>query len=84
MEINNNISIEKCIKNVVEKLIIKEIDEEIENKVKKFKHELEDRKDRYIAEVMKGIRILHERNMNGMDYKIIFENVYRMEKSDNK
>jgi len=34
------------------------------------------------AEIMKGIRVYHERdNMSmGINYKIIFENIYRIEK----
>ena len=29
---------------------------------------------------MKGIRILHEKDMNGINYKIIFENIQKIEK----
>ena len=54
----------------------------IQGVVNEFKRELEDRKDNYIAEVMKGIRIYHERDFGsmGVNYKILFENVYRTEK----
>lgn len=74
--------IENGIKISVKEIVRAKIDEEIEKKVKQFKRELEDRKDNYIAEVMKGIRIYHERDIGsmGVNYKILFENVYRIEK----
>lgn len=74
--------IENGIKISVKEIVRAKIDEEIEKKVEQFKRELEDRKDNYIAEVMKGIRIYHERDIGsmGVNYKILFENVYRTEK----
>jgi len=30
--------------------------------------------------ILKGITILHEQNMYGYDYKVIFENIVRIEK----
>ena len=74
--------IENGIKISVKEIVRAKIDEEIEKKVEQFKRELEDRKDNYIAEVMKGIRIYHERDFGsmGMNYKIIFENITKLEK----
>lgn len=74
--------IEQMLKDSVEKLVSEKIEQEIASKIQKFKRELEDKKDQYIAEVMKGIRIYHEKDMlsNGMNYKIMFENVVRLEK----
>lgn len=74
--------IEQALKDSVEKLIKANITNEIEEEVERFRRKLESRKDQYIAEVMKGIRMYHERDMlsNGMNYKIIFENVVRLEK----
>lgn len=74
--------LEQALKESVEKLVSANIQVEIDEKVKKFREELEFRKDRYIAEVMKGIRISHSREPNTMcmAYKIIFENVCRIEK----
>ena len=74
--------IENEIKISVKEIVRSKIDEEIDEKVEKFRRELEDRKDDYIAEVMKGIRIYHERDIGsmGINYKIVFENVYRLEK----
>lgn len=74
--------IEQILKDSVEKIVSEKIEQEIASKIQTFKRELEDRKDQYIAEVMKGIRIIHERDMMsmGINYKIIFENVVRLEK----
>ena len=74
--IENGIKI--SVKQIVRVKIAKEIDEEVEQ----FRRKLEDRKDDYIAEVMKGIRIYHERDFGsmGMNYKIIFENITKLEK----
>ena len=76
--------IEQALKESVRKLVSDKIEQEIAQKINKFKKELEDRKDQYIAEVMKGIRIYHERDIDSMqmNYKIIFENVVRLEKGD--
>ena len=54
------------------------IDKEIANRIEMFRKELTWRKDEYIAEVMKGIRIVHEHNPEGMyvDYRILFVNKY--------
>lgn len=74
-------NIESIIKKQVKEQISKEIDEEIQQKVKKFADELVSRKDDYIAQVMKGIRIYHERDIGsmGINYRIIFENKYVIE-----
>lgn len=76
--------IENAIKDSVEKLVSANIENAIEEKVKKFREELEYNKDRYIAEVMKGIRIYHEREIgtNTMNYKITFENITVLKKED--
>lgn len=76
--------IEFGIKTNVECIIREKVNEEIDEEVKKFRRKLEDRKDDYIAEVMKGIRIIHEREMHNeaINYKVIFENVYRLKKGE--
>ena len=76
--------IEAALKESVEKLVSANIQIEIDEKVKKFREELEFRKDKYIEEVMKGIRILHEREYGSMqmNYKIIFENIVKLEKEN--
>lgn len=73
--------IEEILKKNIKAIISEKIGNEIKQKVENFRIELEDRKDNYIAEVMKGIRIYHERDMNSMaiNYKIVFENIYRIE-----
>ena len=75
--------IEFGIKCSVKQIITEKVQEEIDKKVEQFRTELEDKKDNYISEIMKGIRIYHERDMGsmGINYKIVFENVYRI---DNK
>lgn len=75
--------IEQRLIDAVENCISEKIDEEIKNKTKEFYNMLVARKDKYIAEVMSGIRICHESNPETMcvDYKIIFLNKYeRIEK----
>ena len=73
--------IENGIRLSVKELIKDKIDKEMEQKVEKFRRSLEDRKDEYISEIMRGIRIVHEINdiEHCVNYKIIFENVYRIE-----
>ena len=73
--------IEFALKNSVEQLVRINIQTEIEEMVQQFERRLLDRKDNYIAEVMKGIRIIHEKDIgtNGVNYKIIFENIQRVE-----
>ena len=73
--------IEFALKNSVEQLVRINIQTEIEEMVQQFEKKLLDRKDNYIAEVMKGIRIIHEKDIdtNGVNYKIIFENIQRVE-----
>lgn len=73
--------IEEILKKNIKAIISEKIDNEIKQKVENFRIELEDRKDNYIAEVMKGIRIYHERDRDSMaiNYKIVFENIYRIE-----
>lgn len=72
--------IEDAIKECVRSMITEEVNKEIDKKVENFRKELEDRKDRYITEVIKGIKIMHEQDSNNMiNYRVIFENIYRRE-----
>ena len=72
----------KAIKNNVELVVRQNISKRIDEQVEIFRKELEDNKEQYIAEVMKGIRIMHiqEPGEWTMNYKITFENVTRLEK----
>ena len=81
MNIDKGQYIEKCLKDSLRNIIANSVDEEIDKKVKEFQNQLVDRRDQYIAEIMKGIRILHSQNIEdkSMNYKIIFENVTRIE-----
>ena len=67
-------------KNLVEK----EVDKEIEQEVNKFRQELEARRDNYVAEIMKGIKFAHQFNNTDycMEYKIIVENVTKIERRE--
>lgn len=73
--------LEETLRKSVEKLVSDSIQIEIDEKVDKFRKELVSRKDKYIAEVMKGIRIIHEHNCETMHitYKIIFENIVKLD-----
>lgn len=72
----------KALKNNVELVVRQNISKRIDEKVEEFRKELEDNKEQYIAEVMKGIRIMHSQEPGEwtMNYKIVFENVTRLEK----
>ena len=82
VNINKEEYIEKYLKDSLKRIVALSVDEEINKKVQEFENQLVDRRDQYIAEIMKGIRILHSQNMEdkSMNYKIIFENVTRIEK----
>lgn len=70
----------------VRDVIRAKVDEEIDEEVNKFRERLESRRDQYIAEIMKGIRIANEYDPNDycMNYKITFENVMKIERSNNE
>ena len=72
--------IEQMLIDAVENCISERIDEEIKSKTNEFYNTLVARKDKYIAEVMNGIRICHENNPETMcvDYKIMFINKYEV------
>ena len=63
----------------VEHIIKSRIDAEIDKQVINFREKLESRKDEYLAEIMKGIRVAHETCVGEVNYKIIFENVVKHE-----
>ena len=70
-------NIEEILKKEVQKNIEVKIDKLIEDEINDFTRKLLMRKDDYIAEIMRGIRILHEQDHfnNYVNYKIIFENI---------
>ncbi len=73
---------EEIIKKIIEEKMQEEIQSKIEVETQKFHRELTERKDQYISEIMNGIRIYQERDSQslGMNYRIIFENVVRLER----
>ena len=76
--------LEEILKEEVKKYISHKLDQEIEERVNKIYKELTYRKDDYIAEIMKGIRILHEKDAfnNCINYKITFENKVELVKGE--
>lgn len=74
--------IERYLKDSLKNIISMNVDEEIYKKVREFERQLIDKRNQYIAEIMKGIQIIHEQDSmsNSMNYKIIFENIVRSEK----
>lgn len=82
MNIDKEKYIDQYLKDSLKNIIALSVDEEIEKKVREFQKQLIDRRNQYIAEIMKGIQILYSKNIedNSMNYKIIFENVVRIEK----
>lgn len=79
---NKEAYIEKYLKDSLKNLISMSVDEEIQKKVRDFERQLLDRRNQYIAEIMKGIQIMHGQDPmnNYMNYKIIFENIQRIER----
>ena len=77
---NNDFIVTDIIKDIFKQEVSKKIDDEIDKKVKEFREELVYRKDNYIAEIMKAIRIYSEQQtIDGYPkYKIIFENIYKI------
>lgn len=69
------------IKEATKELIEEEVNKKIDEQVEQFKRELINNKDKYITEIMKGIRIFVE--MQNPEhcprFKIEFENIYRIE-----
>lgn len=72
---------EEIIKKAVKNEISNKIDEMITSETQRFYNKLTDMKDEYIAEIMRGIRICHERDEMGymINYRIVFENIVRLE-----
>ena len=72
----------EAIEQTVKEMVSEKINIEIEERTKEFHKELTSRKDDYIAEVMKGIRIVQEYSPESMcmDYRITFINKFEREK----
>ena len=82
MNYNKEQYIEKWLKEGLRNIIANSVDEEIEKKIQEFKEQLIDRRNQYISEIMRGIQIIHEQNSRdlSMNYKIIFENITKIER----
>ena len=74
-------NIEEILKNAVKENIEIKIDKLIEDEINEFTKQLLRRKDDYIAEIMKAIRISEERIAGTMQnhYIITFENKIYLE-----
>lgn len=77
-----NINFETFMKKQIEQIANDEIDKLINEKVDEFHSELLSKKDRYVAELMKMIRIFSEQKTidNMPKYLITIENTYKIEK----
>lgn len=75
-------NIEEILKNAVKENIEIKIDKLIEDEINEFTKQLLRRKDDYIAEIMKAIRISEERIAGTMQnhYIITFENKVFLER----
>lgn len=71
---------DSIIKAAIENYLVETINQEIEEATKKFHSHLVARRDRYLADIMSGIRIMHENNPEKMytDYRIMFINKYEV------
>ena len=72
--------IEANLTDVIKEHISERIDEEIEKRVEQFRKDLTYKKDQYLGEVLNGIRMYSESNYGEVTFRIIFENVVKMEK----
>lgn len=77
-----NIDFETIMKKHIEQIANDEIDKLINEKIDEFRYELLSKKERYIAELMKSIRIFSEQQTidHIPRYLITIENTYRIEK----
>lgn len=76
-----NIDFETIMKKQIEQIASDEIEKMIREKVNQFNRELLSKKENYIAELMKSIRIYSEQKTidNIPKYLITIENTYKIE-----
>lgn len=79
---NNEMYIDKYLKDSLKNIISMSVDEEINKKVQEFEKQLVDRRNQYISKIMKGIQVMHgqDSTINSMNYTIIFENIQKIER----
>lgn len=77
-----NIDFETIMKKQIEQIANDEIEKMIREKVDQFNRELLSKKDEYVTELMKSIRIYSEQQKidHIPRYLITIENTYRIEK----
>lgn len=76
-----NMDFETIMKKQIEQIASDEIEKMIREKVNQFNRELLSKKENYIAELMKNIRIYNEQKTidNIPRYLITIENTYKIE-----
>ena len=74
-----NSNIEAQLNDVIKEHINKRMDEEIEKRVEEFRKDLTRKKDQYLGEVLNGIRMYAENEPGVINFRIIFENVVKVE-----
>lgn len=79
-----NIDFETIMKKQIEQIANDEIEKMIREKVNEFNRELLSKKDNYIAELMKNIRIFSEQQTIDKipRYLITVENTYKIKEED--
>ena len=71
--------LEAQLNSLIKEYINKRMDEEIEKRVEQFRKDLTYKKDQYLGEVLNGIRTEVEQNVGMINFRIIFENVVKVE-----
>ena len=77
-----NIDFKTIMKKQLEQIVSNEVDELIHDEINKIYRKLSEKKENYIAEIMKSIRIYSEQQTidHIPRYLITIENTYRIEK----
>ena len=72
------------MKKQIEQIADEEIEKMIREKVNQFNRELLSKKDNYIAELMKSIRIYTQQESIDYipSYRIVIENIYKLKEED--
>lgn len=75
---------EKIMKEQLKQVVSNEIDKLIHDEVDKFYRKLSFKKDEYIAELMKSIRIYTQQESIDYipSYRIVIENIYKLKEED--
>lgn len=72
--------LEAQIEDMIEQHISEKMDEEIEKRVEQFRKDLKGKKDQYLGEVLRSIKMYAEHDLGVVNFRIVFENVVKVEK----